>query len=111
MDPAARVRWAIRNSGRTLQDIAAAIGCSHATLSQWQTGVATIDHVKAGLLLRFAQETGTSLNWLLTGHGPAVTVYPSLADSEVVSVAREIAADYPELADTATRLLGALRSK
>lgn len=67
---AERIAWAIEHSGRNLTELGQAIGCTHATLSQWQNGHTPIERVKVGLLMHFAEETRTSLRWLLYGDGP-----------------------------------------
>lgn len=107
-DPAGRIRWAVRNSGKTLQSIADTIGCSHATLSQWQTGVTTIEHVKVGLLVRFAAETGVNLQWLLSGDGQAITTYSPTENHDLLTQARYIVQEVPNMADAAASVLAAI---
>lgn len=109
-NPGSRFRWAIKQSGRTLEDIADAIGCTHATLSLWQTGKTNVHNIKAGLLLAFARQTGASLEWLLTGDGPRLSGYPQpRRDAPLIAMARHIVADLPpNTVATAERLLAAL---
>lgn len=76
--PTERVAWAISQvklNGVTLEQLAEAIGCSHATLSQWQTGETRIENVKAHLLDAFARETGVALQWILRGGDVRVDSY------------------------------------
>lgn len=73
--PHGRIRHAIDRSGKTLEAIAAEIGCSHVALSQWQRGKTDIGAAKAGLLQRFAESTGVDVRWILTGQGPQVSRY------------------------------------
>ena len=76
----ARIRWAIekvRSQGVVLEKLAEMVGCSHAALSQWQTGATNMDNVKVGLLTNFCKATGVSLHWLLTGEGPRTDWYPT----------------------------------
>jgi transcriptional regulator with XRE-family HTH domain len=70
--PTERIAWAIEQvkaTGVSLEQLAERVGCSHAALSQWQTGATNIENVKAGLLDRFCEETGVSPHWILHG-GP-----------------------------------------
>lgn len=67
-----RIAWAIereRAKGVTLEELAAKIGCTHATLSQWATGATVVANAKSSLLAKFSMETGISLTWLLFGCG------------------------------------------
>ena len=48
--PAERVAYAIENSGKTMEHLAAEMGCTHATLSQWKTGATNVLNAKAQLL-------------------------------------------------------------
>lgn len=70
-----RIAYAIDASGKTLESIAAEIGCTHATLSQWQRGRTDPNSIKAGLLQAFGESTGFDVRWLLTGRGPRVSRY------------------------------------
>lgn len=108
--PSERVRWAIDQSGRKLEDIAAAIDCTHSALSQWQTGKTNLYNVKVGLLLAFCRETGANIQWLLTGDGPRLVSFArSPEEPPLVTQARHIVQDLtPDVAATAYRLLAAL---
>lgn len=108
--PAERIRWAIAHSGHRLVDVAQAVGCSHAALSQWQTGATTVENIKVGLLMRFCHVTGASLPWLLSGDGPRLARYAAAQiDSPLVATAVHIAREEPpETARMAERLLQAL---
>lgn len=107
--PADRIRWAIRQSGRTLEDIAEAMECSHSALSLWQTGRTNVQNIKAGLLVAFSRETGSSIDWLLTGDGPRLTGYTRPPEeAPLVTMARHIVVDLPDQTDMAQRLLQAL---
>lgn len=107
--PADRIRWAVRQSGRTLEDIAEAMECSHSALSLWQTGRTNVHNIKAGLLVAFSRETGVSIDWLLTGDGPRLTGYGRQRDeAPLVATARHIVTEMPEQMDVAQRLLAAL---
>lgn len=80
--PTARVGWAIdrmRDQGVVLEVLAEQIGCTHSTLSLWQGGGTNVLNAKAGLLANFAQATGVSLYWLLTGQGQRIDAYKSSA--------------------------------
>lgn len=85
--PADRIRYAVERSGKTLEAIAAEIGCSHAALSQWQTGRTDAQSIKAGLLQQFAEATGTDVRWLLTGKGPQVSRYIRTSELERMALA------------------------
>lgn len=85
--PAERIAFAIERSGMTLVSIAAKIGCSHAALSQWQSGKTDATHIKAGLLQAFADATNTDVRWLLTGKGPVVSRYVLTAEMSRLSEA------------------------
>lgn len=108
--PAERIRWAVKQSGHRLVDVAAYVGCSHATLSQWQNGVTDVHNIKVGLLVRFCEYTGASMSWILSGDGPALTTYGKpAAEPPLVALAARIARDLPPgVTDMATRLLQAL---
>ena len=108
--PADRFRWAIKQSGRTLEEIADAVGCTHAALSLWQTGKTNVHNIKVGLLLAFSRETGASIDWLLTGDGPRLATYARpRSEAPLIVMARHIVNDLPEqTAATAQRLLEAL---
>lgn len=108
LTPGDRIRWAVDNCGRTLEDLADALECTHSALSQWQTNKTNMHNVKAGLLVAFARETRTSLDWLLTGNGPRITGYSPAQEAPLVRLARHIAADLPQQAHVAEKLLQAL---
>ena len=99
----------MRQSGRTLEDIAGAMDCSHSALSLWQTGRTNVHNIKAGLLVAFSRETGASIDWLLTGDGPRLTGYAKpREEAPLVVMARHIVVDLPDQMDVAQRLLEAL---
>jgi transcriptional regulator with XRE-family HTH domain len=102
-----RIKWAIEQTGQNLTTIGEAIGCSHATLSQWQTGKTDMTNAKLGLVVAFCDYVGINLQWLLTGDGPVREKYASL-DHPLVVEALHIAADLPHLADQACRVLVAM---
>jgi transcriptional regulator with XRE-family HTH domain len=85
--PAERIAWAIDRSGKTLEQLAAEVGCSHAALSQWQTGATAAVNIKAGLLQAFADKTGTDVRWLLSGQGPVVSRYVLTSELQRVGLA------------------------
>ena len=106
--PADRVAHAIRASGLTLEQIAEKIRCTHATLSQWQTGETNVANAKAGLLLRFAEATGTDVRWLLTGQGPAVSRYVLTSEMTRVGAAlRAMEIAQPQQVETVVRMVEA----
>jgi len=87
---AGRIRRAIKLSGKTLTELALEVGCSHAALSQWQSGRTDIAGIKAGLLQKFAEATNTDVRWLLTGQGPVVSRYMRTAELERVATALRV---------------------
>jgi transcriptional regulator with XRE-family HTH domain len=105
-----RVRWAVGRSHRSLQSIAEEIGCTHATLSQWQTGSTNVADAKVGLVSAFAKSTGVHLEWLLSGDGPCLAS-DTAPEHELLLRARHIVEDLPAMADTASRLLLALEAQ
>ena len=105
---AGRVRWAIERSKRTLQDIASQLGCTHATLSQWQNGKAALHQARYGLVSQFAALTGVSIDWLVHGTGDPLPRPPAV-DHPIVAAARDLAAASPPLADHGMRILITLR--
>lgn len=82
-----RIAFARDRSGKTLEQLGAEIGCSHAALSNWETGKTDASQIKVGLLQAFADRTGFELRWLLTGEGPQVSRYVRTIEMERVSVA------------------------
>lgn len=103
-----RIRFAVAQSGKTLEVIAAEIGCSHATLSQWQTGSTNLANIKSGLLLGFAEATGFDVRWLITGHGPRVSRYIRTADMErIASAIRAMERQAPLLIEPVVRMVEA----
>jgi len=85
-----RIRRAIEASGKTLTELALEVGCSHAALSQWQSGRTDISGIKAGLLQKFAEATNTDVRWLLTGQGPVVSRYMRTREMERVATALRV---------------------
>jgi transcriptional regulator with XRE-family HTH domain len=106
--PAERVGWAIQHSQRALEDLAAEMGCTHSSLSQWQRGHTNIANVKVHLLVAFSRATGVSLDWLLTGNGQRTVGNPTREPSPLMRRAAAIEAADAGLAETAGRLLDAL---
>lgn len=107
LTPAQRISWAIENSGKTLVQLAEEVGCSHAALSQWSAGKTVAEHIKAGLLQRFADAVGVELRWLLTGEGHARSRYVAHHPA-LIQMAREIDSMDEPLPAQAERLLRAL---
>lgn len=105
-----RARWAIEHSGKTLEAIAALIGCTHATLSQWQTGTTDLMRSKAGLVTAFARVVNVNVQWLLTGDGAVRSNYAS-TEHPLITEARHIVQEAPALAEQAYRVLVALEAK
>ena len=104
---AARVTWAKHHSGRTWEQLADGVGCSHAGLPLWGSGKTSLSNAKLHLVLAFCRETGVNLPWLVSGEGTAIDRY---AIPPVVQEAHRLAVESPALADTGYRLLRALRS-
>lgn len=106
--PAQRVARAIAQSGRKLEDLAGELGCTHATLSQWQRGTTNVCNAKADLLYRFAELTGTDVRWLLTGDGPAMSRYSLTPQAQRVSVAlRAMERREPAMVERVVRMIEA----
>lgn len=103
-----RIKWSIEQSGLTLELIGSAIGCSHVTLSLWQTGVTDMSRAKIGLVVAFCDCVNVNLQWLLTGDGPVREKYAAV-NHPLVAEALHIAADYPHLAEQARRVLVAIK--
>lgn len=82
-----RIAWAVDQSGKTLEQLASEIGCSHAAISQWQTGATEAVNIKAGLLQAFADCTGVDSRWLLTGQGPRLSRYMLTTEMTRISAA------------------------
>ena len=88
--PAKRIAHAIERSGKTLEQLAEEVGCSHAALSQWQTGSTNVANIKAGLLLAFSERTGADVRWLLTGKGPRVSRYMLQSEMQRIATALQV---------------------
>jgi transcriptional regulator with XRE-family HTH domain len=88
--PAKRIAYAIEKSEKTLEQLAEEIGCSHAALSQWQTGATNVANIKAGLLLAFSEKTGIDVRWLLTGDGPRVSRYIMRPEMQRIATALQV---------------------
>lgn len=91
--PTDRVAWAIdqvKLNGTGLESLAESIGCTHSTLSQWQTGHTRIENAKAGLLEAFCKATGVSMHWLL--HGGTVCVNGYTSSERVAALVQKLAA-------------------
>lgn len=65
-----RISWAIENSGKTQEQIAAETGCSQPAISLWKRG--EIKRYDAERLTRFAAACRVRMMWLLYGVGPAI---------------------------------------
>lgn len=104
---AQRVTWAKEHSGRTWEQLGAAVGCSHAALVLWGSGQTNLDNAKVHLVMAYARATGVNLQWLLTGDGPAVTTYRK-TEHPLVEQARHLVEERPALAETGYALLQAL---
>lgn len=103
-----RIAFAIDASGKTLQTLALQIGCTHATLSQWQRGHTDPDSIKAGLLQAFSDATGFDVRWLLTGRGPRVSRYVLTAELDRVSRAlTAMERTNPQQVETVVRMVEA----
>ncbi len=102
-----RVRLAIERSNKTLKAIGAEIGCSHATLSQWQSGETDLTLAKVKLVLGFCESTNVALDWLLTGNGEP-TPRKVGVEHPLVQEARHIADQLPQIAEQAHRVLVAM---
>ena len=111
--PNERVAWAVdkvKRDGVVLEALAERMGCSHATLSQWQTGATNIDNVKVGLLTKFCDATDVSLRWILTGDGPRIDAYSSSASAAVLDLSRRLStlqARSPETFDIVAKMVEA----
>jgi transcriptional regulator with XRE-family HTH domain len=106
--PHERVGYAIAQSGKTLEQLAASIGCSHAALSQWQTGATNVLNIKAGLLQSFAEHTGTDLRWILTGSGPVISRYVLREEMQRIATAlHAMERDTPQQIETVVRMVEA----
>lgn len=106
--PAERIAWAIERSGKTLHQLAEEIGCSHATLSQWQTGETIAANIKAGLLQAFADRTGTDVRWLLSGTGPIVSRYVLRSEMQRINTALDaMERKAPQQVETVIRMVEA----
>lgn len=109
-DTGARIEWAIAQSGRTLTEVADAVGVTHSALSQWKSGTTNLHSAKVGNVLRFCEATGVSMDWLLTGDGPRLSSRTPDSEPALVIQARHIVHDMsPAMAATAYRLLAALK--
>lgn len=65
-----RLRALRMSRGRSLRDLAEALGVSHATIARWETG----STITAGHVLKAARVLDCSPGWLLDGSEPAPTV-------------------------------------
>jgi transcriptional regulator with XRE-family HTH domain len=103
---AERIAWAVERSGKTLERLAEEVGCSHAAISQWQTG--KTKQIQSDLLLRFADATGVELRWLLTQQGPQISRYViTEAMDRVAEALAVIAREEPLQVDTIVRMVEA----
>ena len=107
-----RIAYAIEASGKTLETLAAEIGCTHATLSQWQRGHTDPNRIKAGLALLFCDATGVDLRWLLTGRGPQVSRYMLTGELDRMQRALVVMErEAPQQVETVVRMVEAAASK
>lgn len=86
-----RVAWTIqqmKNKGMSLEQLAAEVGCTHATLSQWQSGATKIENAKAYLLDEFCRVCEVSTRWILHGHSAQAEIYDS---ERVASLSHKLA--------------------
>lgn len=106
--PSGRVAIAIELSGKTLEQLAAEIGCTHATLSQWQTGHTKPLNAKAGVLQLLADRTGVELRWLLTGTGPRVSRYVLRDEMQRIATAMQaMEREAPQQIETVVQMVEA----
>lgn len=75
-----RLRAERRAKGLTQVQLAAAMGATYATVSQWETGVPS--SVDAEMLLRAAKALGVTADWLLYGLDPVVAEAPGSYDAK-----------------------------
>jgi transcriptional regulator with XRE-family HTH domain len=110
--PARRISHVIASSGRTLEQLAATVGCSHAALSQWQTGATNINNVKVGLLHAFCETTGSDVRWILTGQGPQLSRYVLRDEMQRIATALQaIERTAPQQIETIVRMVEAAAGK
>jgi transcriptional regulator with XRE-family HTH domain len=110
--PAERIAFAIHRSGKKLEALAAAIGCSHAALSQWQTGATNVQNIKAGLLQAFADQTGVDVRWILSGEGPVASRYLMSHEMERVATALSaLESTSPDQIETIIRMIEAAAAR
>lgn len=107
---AKRIAWAVERSGKTLEQLAEEVRCSHAAISQWQTG--KTKHIQSDFLLRFADATGVELRWLLTQEGPRVSRHTlTEAMDRVAEALAVLAREEPLQVDTIVRMVEAAAHK
>lgn len=105
---AERIALAIGRSGKTLEEIAEKIGCTHTALSYWRSGKTDPDGIKVGLLQRFADETGVELRWLVKGEGPMISRYVLSSEMDRISVAiHAMERSAPQQIETVVRMVEA----
>ncbi len=105
-----RIAYAVEQSGKSLERLAAEIGCSHVAISNWQTGK-TVE-IKASLLLAFADATGFEYRWLLTGQGPVLSRYQITESMDrVVDAMAKIAREEPLQVETIVRMVEAAATR
>lgn len=105
---AGRIEAAIERSGKTLEQLADEIGCTHVALSHWKNGKTDIQAAKAGLLQRFAEATGTDVRWILTGQGPQVSRYILTGEMDRLAHAlRAMEKSHPLQIETIVRMVEA----
>jgi hypothetical protein len=63
-----------------------------------------------GLVIGFCKAVNINMQWLLTGEGPARSTYAA-QESELVTEARLLVRERPELVESAYRVLRALEGK
>lgn len=110
--PSERIAYAIEKSGKTLEQLAEEIGCSHAALSQWKTGATNVANIKAGLLLAFSEKTGADVRWILTGDGPRVSRYILRDEMQRLAVAiQAMERSAPQQIETVVRMVEAAAAR
>lgn len=106
--PAQRIAWAIEQTGLTLEQLAEAVGCTHAALSQWRSGATDAANIKSGLLQAFADRTNTDVRWLLTGRGPVISRYSMRPELQRISSAlAAMERNTPQQVETVIRMIEA----
>lgn len=88
----------LEQRGLSLAAIGDKIGCSHATLSHWKHHKTEVENIKVGLISAFCEQSGVSMQWILTGNGPQFERY--FSSSLVAGLAGKLAVMEREAPDT-----------